>query len=439
MEHSGFLSSFNTSRLRFVQSLQGQVLARMLNSKYTISVGAQALVSGFHFVLNLVLLRVMSQYDYGVFAYAFVLGMFAQAINNALISTPLTVYTPIIKEPDERLRQEWMLGSANLILFSVLIITGLAYAAFSPQPWETSIGVTLFVAIYSARHFSRSFGYARLRPLVTATGDICYVACGAIMVAAIVLYAGNISVGLVLITLAFANLLAMVVERSFLHGSTTFRFTLASLTNYPMIWEQSRWALVGALTTLFMGQAHSLIITGTYGPSSFAPLAAGFVLFGPVRVALMTWQNMVKPEIAVALSEHRVGDVRRQIRRTSILMGTGVIAMGGMLYLFWPTIYALLYAQKYADEPMGLIVCIWAMVTFFAAIYNAPSAGLQALRDFRILAYASVYAAVISIAGVTFALLRYNPESTLYAILIAELFMAVFLLRVMYGKLQEQS
>jgi len=189
--------------------------------------------------------------------------------------------------------------------------------------------------------------------------------------------------------------------------------------------------LVGALTTLFMSQAHGLIVTGTHVPQAFGPLAAGMVLFGPVRVALMTWQNMVKPEIALALSENRGEAVKSQVKKSVMLMGAAVLALGACMWIGWPYLYQIMYSKEYADQPMGYIVAIWFAITLFPALYNAPSAALQAMRDFRVLANASIYGAIISGILVTALLYWVDPASTLLGILAAEFFMAVFLTKVM--------
>ena len=397
---------------------------------------AQALVSGFHFGLNLYLVRSISLYEYGIFAFAFVLAMFAAAINNALISTPLTVYTPVLKDPSERHEQEAMFSTLNLLLFALLVIFGIVYTSWSKIPTDISIAVTLFVAVYSARQFSRSFGYSRLRPLVTASGDIVYVLAGVAIIALLHFSQPNVPVSYVLAALAMGNLIAMLVERTRLHGFKKRWLTFANIRSYVAVWEQSRWALIGALTTLFLAQAHSLIITWHTGPQAYAPLAAGFVLFGPVRVALLTWQNMVKPELAMALSDNRQDAVREQIKRTCIMMGSAVVVLGICLAIAWPWIHELLYEKKYADQPMAFIVAMWSLTTLFAAIYNAPSAALQAMKDFRVLAMASVFGAIISGVLVAFLLFNSGPVSTLYGILLAEFFMAVYLIRVMLARLK---
>lgn len=416
-------------------------LARLARSSYLWSVGAQGLVSGFHFVLNLVLLRLVTPHDYGIFAFAFVLGMFASAVNNALIATPLTVWTPVIRDPGERTAKEALFGTLNVLLFLALLAVGVGWALVSGTQapgLDASIGTAVFVAAYAARQYSRSIGYARMKPLVTASGDAAYVLVGAALVGAHFAFAGTPTIGRVLLMLALANGSAMLVERLRLHGGFT-RFRLGTLLGYGPIWRETRWALVGSLTTLFLAQAHSLIVTWVAGPGAFAPLAAGFVLFGPVRIALMTWQNMVKPELAVALDEGRVGDVREQLARTTLVTVVAVCGLGLCLWLAWPWIHSALYARRYADAPMGLIVATWAVITLFAASYNAPSAALQALKDFRVLAIASIWGAGLSGLLVGLLLWLTLPEYTLYGVLAAETFMAFYLGRTLILRLARRE
>ncbi len=408
---------------------------RFIQSRYLWSVGAQGLVSAFHFALNLWLVRMVSREDFGIYAFAFVLALFASAINNALIATPLTVWTPVIKNSQERRKSESMFSTLNTLLFLVLSALGCVYAFATSTAGEartTLLGVTVFVAIYAARQYSRTTGYARMRPLVPAAGDTCYVIMGTVLVASMYWMGGMPPIGLVLVALAIANASAMLVESLCLNGRLQWPAGLSgwsSIGNYRSLWKETRWALIGSMTTLFLAQAHSLVVTWKVGPEAFAPLAAGFVLFGPVRIALITWQNMVKPELAVALSEGRARSVTAQLKRTTATTALAVVALGVLLYLGWDHIHSFLYANRYADAPMGLIVCLWALTTFFAASYNAPSAALQALKDFRLLAMASIYGALLSATLVVVLLWQLGAVYTLLGVLAAEIFMAVWLMR----------
>ena len=413
-------------------------LAGKARSPYFRAVAAQGLVSGFHFALNLALLRLVVPHEYGLFAFAFVLAMFASAINNALIATPLTVWTPIVADPDERAAQESMFGALNVALTLALALAGLAWSLLDTDAATGSaLGTTAFVALYAARHYSRSAGYARLRPLVTAAGDVTYVVVGGALIGALAL-ARSVPIGAVLALLAGANVAAMLVEHVGLHRRAP-RLRLPSrarLATYADIWTQSRWALVGSLTTLFLAQAHGVIVVWADGPGAFAPLAAGLVLFGPMRIALTTWQNMVKPELAVALHEGRLAEVRARLRRANLAMGLAVLAAGALLALAWPWVHAFLYERRYADAPMGLIVSISCAITLCGALYNVPSAALQALRDFRRLAMASLWGAMLSGVGVGALLWVTAPEYTLLGVLCAETFMVAYLARTLSRALE---
>lgn len=420
-------------------------LTNALQARYLWSVGAQGLVSGFHFALNLWLVRTVAREDFGIYAFAFVLALFASAINNALIATPLSVWTPVIKDPQQRRESEGMFSTLNSLLFLVLGALGCAYAFVTTEPGEarlTVLGVTAFVAIYAARQYSRTTGYARMRPLVPAAGDVSYVLVGTVLVSLIFWFGGMPPIGLVLLVLAGANATAMLVESVCLNRQLQWPTGLSgwnSLGNYRSLWKETRWALIGSMTTLFLAQAHSLVVTWRIGPDAFAPLAAGFVLFGPIRIALITWQNMVKPELAVALSEGRARSVRSQLKRTTVITAVAVLILGALLFLGWGHIHAFLYANRYADAPMGLIVTLWALTTFFAASYNAPSAALQALKDFRLLAMASIYGAILSATLVIVLLWQFGAVHTLLGVLAAEMFMAVWLMRQLSLRLEQQA
>jgi len=409
-------------------------LTTLLASDFPRSFAAQILMSAFHFGLNMVLLRIVSPYEYGVFAFAWVLAMFALAINNALVSTPLSIYTPIIPDAAERATQKAMLASANLVLSAAFLAGGISYALLAGFSLQISTGLAAFVAAYAARHYSRTIGFAQARALVVACGDVVYVLTGTILVGMLYLSDPTLAVGPVLMALTAANLIAMLAERRILDsrskpdesGRRPQRY-LGSLRGYPPVWRRIRWALVGALTSMFLGQAHSFIVTSSLGPEAFAPLAAGFVLFGPVRVALIQWQNMAKPVIAMNLDARRYDEVRNKIRTTNLLAAMAVLFLAVVLYLLWPWIHELMFARRYADAPMGRIVTIWCLITLAATSYNAPSAALQALSEFRLLALASVWGAFMSATLVWTLLATVSTDATLWGVLASEIFMAVLL------------
>ena len=96
----------------------------------------------------------------------------------------------------------------------------------------------------------------------------------------------------------------------------------------------------------------------------------------------------------------------------------------------WYYLDTWLYTEKYSNSPMQFIVFLWASVTLIAALQNGPSAALQALKEFRSLALATVYGSVLSVTLVFMALFVYAVEYSIAGILVAELFVTIWVLRV---------
>ena len=411
------------------------MMQKLMSSRLLKAISGQALVSIFHFSINLILLPLLSPHDYGVFALSFVLAMFAAAINNALISTPLSIYTPVIKAAEERLEQEALFNALNTLFFISLLFIGVLFA-LSHQ--SIALPVALFVASYATRQFSRSFAYARLRAEVPARADTLYVIVSLAGTALSIFLFNTAALSGILISLAIGNTLATLLEFYQLKDAWRLPNSLKAMLSYKKLWPQTRWALIGAFTTLLMSQAHSIIVSSSLGPSAFAPLAAGGVLFGPVRVALTTWQNMSKPQMAIDLDAKRFSSVKNTIKHTTILMTLALTAVAIALWLFWPFIHDLLYARKYANEPMGFIVALWTCITLFVTLNSPTAAALQALADFKVLAFASIYGAILSTIIVLTLLQQSGPASTLYGALAAEIFMTLYLLYNLRRSFQSQ-
>ncbi len=400
------------------------MLRKLFSSRLTKALSGQALVSIFHFSINLLLLPLLAPYDYGVFALSFVLAMFAAAINNALISTPLSIYTPIIKTVEERQKQEALFNALNTLFFIGVISAGILFAL---REHSMALPVALFVASYATRQFSRSFAYARLKAEVPARADTLYVIVSIIGTALSITFLGASATPAILLSLAVGNTAATLLEFYQLKDAWRLPSSFRALLAYKLLWPQTRWALIGAFTTLLMGQAHSIIVSSSFGPSAFAPLAAGGVLFGPIRVALTTWQNMSKPQMAIDLDAKRFYAVNQTIRRATLVLSVTLCLVAAALWLFWPVIHDLLYAKKYGDEPMWFIVSLWTIITLFFTL-NAPvAAALQALADFKVLAIASIFGSILSIAIVITLLFSNGPASTLYGAIAAEIFMTAYL------------
>jgi len=407
-----------------------QRLASLL--RYGSAIFSQGLISGFHFVLNLLLVKLLPVADFGLYALTFVLAILASSVGNALISTPLCVYAPGTNDA-ERTRIESMLTTLMALLLGSALVIGVMVSLSlgnKGHDFQAMIAASMFIVSYLARQYSRSFGYSRFDVISVLWGDMAYVCTGALLLIAHNMQVASISSVDVLTILAIANGIAVLIEVGRLPQPISLMKLKAAVTEYLPIWQQARWALVGAITTVIVSQAHSLVVSALKSPAAYAPLAAGFVIFGPVRVIFTTIQNVIKPEMALAIADQRHADARRQMILSSAISAAAVLVLIICCYLGWPWIDQYLYSERYADAPMKTIVFMWAALTFVSALQNGPFAVLQSLKAFKQLALATVFGSGVSLLAVAIMLSLAPIHWSLAGILIAELIVVAWVVRL---------
>lgn len=407
--------------------------------RYISAIFSQGLMSGFHFVLNLSLVKLLPVKDFGIYSLTFVLAIMLTAIVSALLSTPLVVYAPAATAT-ERGHVESMLTTLTCFFLGICIALGLLISlGIHTAGIDFSILVAglIFITTYLARQYSRNFGYARFDVTTVMAGDILYVVCGATLFALLYLTGSRITVVGVFASLSLGNLLAIMIEIARHPDVPSLLPLRRTLVGYKPIWKQSRWALIGAVTTIMLSQAHSLVVTTLKGPVAYAPLAAGFVLFGPIRIIFMTIQNVLKPEMALAIAQQRYQDARRQMLLASGASLAAVAGLTTLILLFWPLVEKWLYADRYGNAPMRTIVLLWAAVTLAASIQNGPSSALQSFKAFRPLAMITVYGSALSLTLVVLLLSIAPVYWSICGILCAEAFAAVFELKLCLTRFRE--
>lgn len=417
------------SCLRTLRRRAGAGAARRQVHRYTQALSGQLALSAFSFCLNIYLLRALSLADYGVFAFAQVCSQLAGQISGALVATPLLVGLPALAGAVARSRLEALLFTVNAVTIAAFAVLAGAGALVSAVSITATLAFVAFVCATTLRNYARCLAFARQRPLVALKGDLCLCTSAGAAVVLVVIAGGGARLAPVLAALAFANLVTAAWELVMLQAACQLRASRSALRRYRRIWRETRWALLGAATTVLQAQAHSLLVTLAAGPAAFAPLAAGQVLFGPVGVAINALQNVMRPDLAAAIARgDRRGVVVASVISTALLAG-GVLVFGATLAAAWPWVSAALYGAKYHAEPMAAIALGCGAIALCRALYTQPSSLLQAQRRFRGLALGTVIGALLSTLGVALCLAVLSPPWTLVGVLAGEAVFAVYVCR----------
>lgn len=398
-------------------------IGRESRDRYFSAFVSQGIVSVFHFALNLVLVRQLEPAEYGVFALAFAVGFIVSSMSNALFTVPLSVFRPAVP-PEERRKLDSAIEGPVIAFAGVVVIVGALGSLLSGSRGASLqvIASALFIATYVARVHARGAGYARFDVAEVLRADLIYVATSGTAIAIAFLAGSADRAALVLTVLSFGNVFstAFISRRR----PSTLSRPLTMISEYAPYWRYSKWALLGAVSTMVVAQGHSVMISLLRDPQTFAPIAAGFALFGPVRVLFTTVQNVLRPEMARTLAET---NWRLALRQAVVSTAVAVMAVLGLCILLvaaWGVIFEQLYEGTYNRSSMVEIVTWWAVASVFFATGTGSSALLQALREFRALAFIGLAAGLANLIMVTIALTVFSARSTIVAVALAEAIMS---------------
>ena len=120
-----------------------------------------------------------------------------------------------------------------------------------------------------------------------------------------------------------------------------------------------------------------------------------------------------------------------------IFLAACTFSVAGLVYLLWAPIETELYSRRYDNQPMAFIVAACAMLTLALALISPLSGFMLALKEFRLLAIATVAGAIVSIFLVLLLLMLATTSATLLGVLAAQVFTFAFLLSHVLRRLRE--
>jgi len=390
--------------------------------RYGIGISAPASVAIAHFAVQLLLLRHLTPAEFGTFALLMLLIQFGYGISNALIATPYTVALHDVEMTDAARQSFFSVNAVYAVAF------GLSCAAIGLVLVGGGVWIAVF-AIYATmammRWFGRAHCYAVFRQWNAAASDLSYAMLLLLFVGGL-WFLGRVDLLGVSVALLAATIGSFLAIRSGFFVRQFGRAALASLAPYGKTWKaQSRWSLLGVVTTEATSNAHAYLVSAFAGPAAFAPLAAASLFLRPVALAITSLTQLERPSLSRAIAASNVGKAR-SISRTFLivllLIWLAVSVLASVVMLVKPDIIA---GQHYDVSELQLAFAFLAAIALLQVIQTPASVFLQAAKEFRMLAMASVVASVFSILLAGAALVIAGPIYSLLGIIAGKAMMTV--------------
>jgi O-antigen/teichoic acid export membrane protein len=377
-----------------------------LGRSYLLSLSGEALQSGFHFVLNLALIRAMTAYQYGTFAIVFILGGISLTYGNALVSVPAAVHIPKWKSSGAVNFQDVVFGSfAVVIAVLIAVIVAIGLCLTIAQPAE-SVAAGAFVGLWTLRNHLRASLFARRAMVLVTLSDISYAASSVVLIGALFLHqSGAPELGAILSILALANAIAITVALRGRRAPIRISLRRGVRNRYRAIWSDIYWSFIGVTTWNIQGQAPMFLVAAIVGPAAYAPIAAGMVLFNPPRTALGAFVNVVRPEFSANLMQGRYQQAKATLLSSSAVIVSSCLMFGAAIWLGWDFLNANIYGDRFPNASMPLIVALAGLSALIYLSYHVPLSLVHAARGFKAVATATILGAVVGLISTAIAVL----------------------------------
>jgi O-antigen/teichoic acid export membrane protein len=258
------------------------------------------------------------------------------------------------------------------------------------------------VGLWMLRNHVRTALFARRITSAATLSDVTYTAVGVALVGLFLwLDRDSERVTGVLGALAVANLVAICVALRALGSRIRVSFAPRVWRRYGRIRSDIAWSLIGATTWNVQSQALTFLVAATAGPAAYAPIAAGLLLFTPLRPAVNAFINVFRADFVSALGEGNYRRLKVTLYGVCGVIALACAAVAAGIWLAWPFLDAHIFAGKFDHASMPLIVTLSGFTAVIYLTYNLPLALIQAAGQFRPVALATTYGALVGLCAVS--------------------------------------
>lgn len=397
----------------------------------------QALLSGANFLVTILLIKYLPKEDYGFYAIAFSISLFIISIQNALVTTPLTVLFAG-KSSEEQKSYVPALFWGQLYIFipvaalCILVLYYISVHVEDPKIYLIYMGLGVASIGILVKEYLKAFLFVIEKEAKVILLDFIFIAIYILSLLAMNL-THSISVSRVIIALGAASLAAALTQFQYILKKAPIKTILKS---YHENWIYGKWALVGVTTTHIHTYGYMYILGFLLGSEAVAEINASRILLMPFMLLSAGWGRISRPYGAKLRESNQMKKFYKEILFISFIFSSGILFYTFLVKIFSEPLSNLLFTNSYKD--VFSYIFYWAaifMVTFFRT--NA-SFGLQVLKRFSKLATINVYTVMISLGSAYLLILKFAITGALISNLIGELFFAtalwILLTRDILGK-----
>ena len=357
------------------------LLSRQTTRTGVITLADQVVASTTNFLTGVIIGRACTKEQFGLFMLGFSIATFLLNLQDTLISTPYTVYSPRLNDSAHTqftgstlIHQLVLSGLSILALVAggVAVSSGIGPPRLGPIMWAL-VGTITFIML---RNFVRRLCFAGLR-MKTALVFDCYIAIiqiGGLFLLACVGFLSpsraycviGIACGSVVLGWLISNRKAFVLRLN------------QAIPDFKRNWSLGKWVLAESLLSAGSLYIYPWIVAGFHGVVSAGVWAACIAIASIGNPLLFALFNFLGPQIAHGYAQGGAMALRRLVFRASGVSCIIMIPFCVVPLIFGGQLVVLFYGNKYAGN--GVVVSILALSLLATALGLSCSAALIAME-----------------------------------------------------------
>ena len=400
------------------------------------ALGDQATVSAGNLAVGLLVLRIATKDDYGLYSLCYMTLILFNGVSSALFGAQMTAsYYGVPPAGRHAYAAAMLTGQAVLSGGAALLaLAAGSWLAARHDPAGLLVACLAFAAPFAMAHdFFRAYFF-----LVQRAGSAF------LLDTALVLLWGA-ATAVLAVGLAMPPHLAALVS----YGAAAACTSLSALALSPLslqvgarrarhatqaAWQHGRWALGGVAVTAAQNQAHVYLLGWLGTTAAVADLNAARMLLMPASLLTLGSTRILTPRLAQLSADGQTDDIRRMCLRTIVALLALIACYACAVLLSLRVILGGVLPDKYAG--IGPLVALWCVVTMLQALDMVLSSALQASRRFRRLTVINIWTAVPVLLAVIPMILSYGAAGSLVTLAAGYAGMALLLGRDLRPRIQ---
>jgi|GEM_PF-2170111 len=407
--------------------LTQKIVTSSLFIKSSIAFLDQSFLSGVNFLVTIILIKTVSKGEYGYYSIAFAISLFLVSVQNAIVTTPLSVLLAA-KKSDEKQNYVRTLcwGQFIAILPAVvigLILIGMLYhLGLDGIKTSIAMGLCLASAGILLREFGRAYHYAEQLPQSVLKLDLCYITLYFSLIA-LTTYIFKLSVALIFIFMGLSGAIAFMI---FCYHKLPINLNRNLIKeSFAENWKLGKWAILGVVTTHIQRYSHLYILGALIGSDAVADVSASRLLFMPFLLIEIGWGKVTIPHGSILRENKRLNRYFKELIVISLGLGLAIFLYATLISLFSGQLEKYLYTEKYASA--FNFVFLWAAIFAIDWIKANASFGLQVVKKFESLAKINIFTMIITVLSTYLFIKLFGIKGALFAILLGEVIFAFIL------------